>query len=133
MRAGKPLKDAGAAVFLFMVLASAWSAVEPRPQDRALDARVADLLLDYVLPDGSSPPPPTIVVADLGRPAAAASSCVDWRIQLQPGAVASLSDKALDDLLAHELAHLLVCAETGRNAGHGREWWDRYQSLAGLT
>ena len=133
MRAGKPYKAAGTAMFLVAMLSMAWSAVESRPVDRGLDRRIDALLEDYVLPDGNPAPRPVVEVVDLGRPAAAASSCIEWRIRIQPGAAETLSDAALDDLLAHELAHLLVCAETGRNAGHGREWWDRYQSLAGLT
>ena len=51
----------------------------------------------------------------------------------QRGWSASLSDAALDELLAHELAHLAVCAETGRSDGHGDGWWRRYHALVDLT
>ena len=101
MRAGKPFKDAGVALFLVVLLSTAGHAVETRPVERDFDRRLENLLADYVLPDGTPATPPTVEVVDLGRPAAAASSCVEWRIRIQPGAAETLCDDALDDLIAH--------------------------------
>ena len=133
-RAGHALKDLGGAILVVLVLSAFGTAVEPRDQDRGFDARVAALLTEYgARNDGHAPVQPTIVVQALRGGAIASSSCDDWRIAIRPGAAASLSDAALDELLAHELAHLLVCAETGRSAAHGAEWWRRYHALRGLT
>ncbi len=132
-RARNALKDLGGAVLVVLVLSAFGTAVEPRNQDRALDARVAALLSEYTARDGLRLDQPAIVVRELRGGAIASSSCDDWRIAIRPGAAASLSDAALDELLAHELAHLLVCAETGRSAAHGAEWWRRYHALVNLT
>lgn len=132
-RAGNALKDLGAAIFMVLVLSAFGTAVEPRDEDRGFDARVAALLTDYATRDGRVLNQPVVVLRELRGGAVASSNCGDWRIAIRPGVAASLSDEALDELLAHELAHLLVCAETGRSAAHGTEWWRRYHALRNLT
>lgn len=132
-RAGNALKDLGGAVLMVLVLSAFGTAVEPRDQDRGFDARIAALLTAYAARDGEALAQPSIELRALSGGAVASASCVDWRIAIQPGVAASLSDEALDELLAHELAHLIVCAETGRSAAHGAEWWRRYHAIRGLT
>src|SRR5690606_3807727 len=128
------LKDCGAAVFIVLVLAAFGSAAgTDTAEDRTLDARVAALLDAYAQPEGELLRQPSVVVANLDGPAVASSNCDEWRIRVRRGAVEALSDAALDELLAHELAHLVVCAETGRSAGHGADWWQRYHALIDLT
>ncbi len=132
-RAGNALKDLGGAILVVLVLSAFGTAVEPRDEDRGFDARIAALLTEYTARDGQPLDQPTVVLQNLRGGAIASSSCDHWRIAIRPGVAASLSDDALDELLAHELAHLLVCAETGRSAAHGTEWWHRYHALRNLT
>lgn len=129
----KALKGLGGAVFMVLVLSAFGTAVEPSDQERGLDARLATLLTDYIARDGRERDRPTVELRDVQRGAIASSSCDQWRIAISPGVIQRLSDEALDELLAHELAHLLVCAETGRSAAHGTEWWARYHALRNLT
>ena len=132
-RAGTALKDLGGAIFMVLVLSAFGTAVEPSDPDRSFDARVAALLTDYTARDGRALVRPSVVLQELQGGAVASASCAHWRIAIRPGVATSLSDDALDELLAHELAHLLVCAETGRSAAHGADWWHRYHALRGLT
>ena len=128
------LKDLGAAASVILMLTVLGTAAETDASaDRALDSRVAALLEAYAQSDDVTLPQPSIVIANLDGPAVASSNCDEWRIRVRTGAAESLSDAALDELLAHELAHLLVCAETGRSADHGAEWWQRYHALVDLT
>ncbi|MEX0899991.1 MAG: SprT-like domain-containing protein [Gammaproteobacteria bacterium] len=132
-RVGNALRDLGGAVLVVLVLSAFGTAVEPRDQERGIDARVAALLTGYAASDGRALHHPRVVLQELRGGAVASSSCDDWRIAIRPEAASNLSDDALDELLAHELAHLLVCAETGRSAAHGSEWWRRYHALRNLT
>ena len=127
------LKDLGTAVLLIVLLGAFGAAAESEPADRGLDARVAALIAAYGRIDGELLRHPSVVIANFDGPAVASSNCGEWRISVRRGAVASLSDAALDELLAHELAHLAVCAETGRSDGHGDGWWRRYHALVNLT
>jgi hypothetical protein len=69
------------------------------------------------------------VVTTLLFAGVASASCDRWRIRVRPGAAATLSDTALDELHAPELAHLVVCAETGRRTAHDTEWWRAYRQI----
>jgi hypothetical protein len=115
----KAWRDAGTALALLLVLGLFWSAVEPRELESRLAAMVDTEQMEM----------PSLVIADWQGPGLASASCDHWRITIRPGAVATLSERALDDLLAHELAHLMVCAEHGRGIGHGSEWWQVYNDL----
>lgn len=115
----KPWRDLGAALAVLLVLGLFWGAVEPRELEGRLAAMVDPDFMEV----------PSLVIADWQGPGLASASCAHWRITIRPGALASLSDHALDDLLVHELAHLMVCAEHGRGAAHGSEWWQVYNEL----
>lgn len=132
--ATRPLRDLGWAVAIVAMLGMFWTVVEPRPEyaalgERHLEARVQLLLESYEHPDGVAVGLPRVELADWDGAGVASASCSDWRIRVRPGAVADLPDHALDELLAHELAHLLVCAELGRRAAHDTEWWNMYRRL----
>lgn len=132
----RPLRDLGWAIGIVMMLGVFWTAVEPRPEapgqgERLVEARVLLLLERYEHPDGVAIALPEILIADWDGAGVASASCADWRIRVRPGAVSELPDAALDELLAHELAHLLVCAEKGRRAAHDTEWWRMYHHLVG--
>ena len=127
------LKDLGTAVLVLVLLGAFGTAAESGPVDRGLDARVAALIAEYGAVDGELLRHPSVVIANFDGPAVASSNCSEWRISVRTGAAASLSDTALDELLAHELAHLVECAETGQSSGHGASWWLRYHALVDLT
>ena len=127
------LQDLGTAVLVLVLLGAFGTAAESVPTDRKLDARVAALIDEYGQVDGALLRHPSVVIANFDGPAVASSNCSEWRISVRAGAAASLSDAALDELLAHELAHLVECAETGQSSGHGVAWWHRYHVLVDLT
>ncbi len=50
----------------------------------------------------------------------------------QPGAVAGKPASFIDEVVPHELAHLLVWKEFGRVAPHGKEWKWMMESVLGV-
>lgn len=116
------------------MLATLWRTVDSRASTGpAIERRAAELLAAYRPAGGLDLSQPSVVLANWDGPAVASSNCDEWRISIHRGVADVLSTAALDDLLAHELAHLIECAETGRSAGHGPAWWRRYDTLRQLT
>lgn len=56
-----------------------------------------------------------------------------WQIRLNPVLLVENGQAFVDEVVPHELAHLLVWKQFGRVAPHGKEWKWMMESVLGVT
>lgn len=76
-------------------------------------------------------PPPKLSFTQRGK-AAGSAHLQHWEIRLNPLLLMDNCQAFLEEVIPHELCHLLVFKRHGRTAPHGREWKLMMQQLFAL-
>ena len=76
-------------------------------------------------------PEPELTFSQRGK-AAGSAHLPHWQIRLNPVLLCANTQVFLEEVIPHELCHLLIFRYHGRTAPHGREWKSLMQQLYGL-
>ncbi len=101
------------------------------PDEAQLRQRIADCLLQASQAYGRPFPQPALRLDQRGK-AAGSARLTNWCIRLNPVLLADNPHAFFEEVIPHEVAHLVVFALWGRTAPHGPEWRSVMQQVFGL-
>lgn len=102
-----------------------------QPDERQLRQRIADCLLQASRVYRRPFPQPSLQLNQRGK-AAGSARLREWCIRLNPLLLADNPRAFWEEVIPHEVAHLVVHALWGRTAPHGPEWRQVMTDVFGL-
>jgi len=103
----------------------------PVLEETQLRQRIADCLLQASRVYRRPFPQPSLRLDQRGK-CAGTARLTEWCIRLNPVLLADNPTAFLQEVIPHEVAHLVVFALWGRTAPHGAEWQTVMQRVFGL-